>query len=117
MTVLSYNPKVLWTSVKAYTGKTQYENSAASYTAQIGYNDYLRAGYERQLADWNYYVGSKGRSIRYPELSYAGKMRQVDTANTRANLDIATAGANYTRNLYGIAGSLYNPSGYISRYL
>lgn len=117
MTALSYNPFVLWKGVKAYTGKTQYENSTASYTAQIDYNNYLRAGYERQLADWNHYVGSKGLSIRYPELSYAGKIRQVDTANTRAGFDISTASANYTRNVYGIAGSLYNPGGYVSRYL
>lgn len=117
MTALGYNPRALWKSIQHYTGYTQKENTERSAQVQIGYNDYLRGAYERQYADWQHYVGSKGRYIKYPELSYPGKIRGVDTANARAGFDISTAGANYVRNLYGVAGSLYNPGGYISRYL
>lgn len=38
---------------------------------------YQRAAYERQLESWHYNV--PGRNIAYPELSYPGRIRALDT--------------------------------------
>lgn len=84
---------------------------------------YQRGGYERALADWHKNV--RGRSIRYPEQSYAGHIRALDTGisqsyasgfGTASRLVGQFAGGTlYGRNH---ARSLYSKSvGRTSRYL
>lgn len=103
-------------------GYNQYKSTEASTKAQISYNDYIKRGNERALADWNKFVGSKGvagshPTIQYPELSYSGRIRQADTGSYRAGLDSYTASANYYGNLpYRFAG-LYGISSRVSRWI
>lgn len=88
---------------------------------------YQKGGYERQLADYNKNVG---RPIRYPELSYPGHIRALDTGisqsyassvGTGARLTGQVAGGTiYASNQYGRSrnGSLFSKStGRTSRYL
>lgn len=96
-------------------GYNQKELTQDSINEQIGYEQYLRAGYERQLADWNKNVGSKGRTIRYPELAFAGKIRGIDTAVTRLGLDYDIASANYSGNLVNKSMGLYSVPGRLYR--
>lgn len=97
------------------TGKTQRDNTQASLQAQIDYEQYLRAGNERALADWHKNVPN--RQIRYPELSYPGQIYRANTSIARAGFDYSTADANYYGNLpYRVAG-LYGIAGRISRTL
>lgn len=49
-----------------------------NFGANFYSNQYTKRGYQRQLADWNKNVGSQGRSIRYPELSYEGNAFRSD---------------------------------------
>lgn len=97
------------------TGRTQMRNTQRSLTAQMDYEQYLKRGNERALADWHRNV--PGREIRYPEFSYSGQIRRADTSITRAGLDYATAGANYYGNLAYRVGGLYGISSRASRRL
>lgn len=103
-------------------GYNQYKSTEASTNAQIAYNDYIRRGNERALADWNKNVGSKGLSgshptIKYPELSFAGQMRKADTGSYRAGLDAYTASANYYGNIPYRAAGLYGIGSRVSRWI
>lgn len=86
-------------------GHDQMKNTQQSLSAQIDYDQYIKRGNERALADWKKNVPN--RSIKYPELSYEGQIRRADTSITRANLDYATADANYYGNLPYRAVGLY----------
>lgn len=103
-------------------GFHQTKQQQKSELAQIDYNEYLKAGFNRQLSDWKRNVGSKGVSgyrptIRYPELTYPGQIYRTDTATARAMYDYDIAGSNvYGRSLYGSAG-LYGVGSRVSRWL
>lgn len=97
------------------SGKTQRDNTQASLQAQIDYEQYLKAGNERALRDWHKNV--PGRTIKYPELSYAGQIRRADTSIARAGFDYNTADANYYGNLPYRAAGLYGIFGRLSRSL
>lgn len=99
------------------TGRTQYRNTQKSLTAQMNYDQYLRQGNERSLADWNRNVGWQGKTIVYPEFSYAGQIYRANTSLTRAGLDYNTAGANYYGNLPYRTAGLYGIGGRLSRTL
>lgn len=95
-----------WSKIEQMmTGRTQMRNTQKALQTQIDYEQYLRQGNERALADWHKNV--PGREIKYPEFSYAGQIRRADTSITRAGLDYNTAYANYTGNLPYRAGGLY----------
>lgn len=98
-------------------GYRQMSNTQQSLSAQIDYEQYLKRGNERALADWNKNVGSQGRTIRYPELSYAGQIRRADTSIARASLDYDTASANYWGNLPYRTAGLYGIGSRLSRSL
>lgn len=110
--ILGHNPAQIdvgWTLIGGY-GAQQQQNS---YKEQIGYEQYLQGGNRRALDDWYKNVGSQGRTIKYPELSYAGQIARSNTAIARNQFDYANAGASYLSNfpyrsagLYGIAGKL-----------
>lgn len=98
-------------------GYTQTKKAQDSETAQIRYNDYLKAGFQRQYDDWQKNVGKYGRTIRYPEISYPGQMYRTDTATARAMYDYDIAGSNfYGRSLYSSAG-LYGIGSRVTRWL
>lgn len=102
----------LWDYV---TGKTQYENTIASNQAQIDYNEYLRRGNERALADWHKNVPN--RQIKYPELSYAGAIYRANTGTARSMYDIDSASANYYGNLGFRLAGLYGIASRVSRWM
>lgn len=110
-----YNPYVDFGSM--ISGRKQMQNTQQSLSAQIDYEQYLKRGNERALADWNKNVGSQGRTIRYPELSYAGQIRRADTSIARASLDYDTASANYWGNLPYRTAGLYGIGSRLSRSL
>lgn len=96
-------------------GYTQFKNTQASLSAQMDYEQYLKAGNERALRDWHKNVPN--RSIKYPEFSYPGQIYRADTSIARAGFDYDTAGANYSGNvLYRTAG-LYGIGSRIARTL
>lgn len=67
---------------------------------------YQRGGYERQLRDWHKNV--RGRSIKYPELSYQGHIRAIDTGISQSYAGSIGSVAGLARNLssgYGYARS------------
>lgn len=97
------------------TGRTQMRNTQKSLTAQMNYEQYLKQGNERALADWHKNV--PGRSIKYPEFSYPGQIRRADTSIARAGLDYDTATANYYGNLAYRVGGLYGVSSRATRHL
>lgn len=95
-------------------GFRQTSNEQASNQAQISYEEYLKGGNRRAIAD---YYRNVSRPMRYPELSYPGQVYRSDTAIARNLFDYDTAGANlYGRSLYGTAG-LYGISSRASRFL
>lgn len=98
-------------------GYTQKRNAQRSVQTQIDYNDYLKGAYERQYRDWQRNVGSKGRTIKYPELSYPGQMYRTDTSSARAMYDYANAEANYRGNFLFRGAGLYGVLGRVSRTL
>lgn len=98
-----------------FTGRRTYENTVASVDAQIGYEEYLRRGNERALADWHRNL--PGRTIRYPEFSYAGQIRRSDTAIARLGYESDSAYANYYGNLPYRTAGLYGISGRVARSL
>lgn len=110
-----YNPYVDFGSM--ISGRKQMQNTQQSLSAQIDYEQYLKRGNERALADWNKNVGSQGRTIRYPELSYAGQIRRSDTSIARASFDYDTASANYWGNLPYRTAGLYGIGSRLSRSL
>lgn len=66
---------------------------------------YQRGGYERQYADFQKNVG---RPIRYPELSYPGHIRSIDTGISQSYAGSVHTGSSLVRNLssgYGYARS------------
>lgn len=97
------------------SGRKQRDNTQASLQAQIDYEQYLKRGNERALADWHRNV--PGRQIRYPEFSYPGQIYRADTSIARAGFDYSTADANYYGNLPYRAGGLYGIAGRVSRTL
>ena len=93
-------------------GYTQMKNTQASLQKQIEYEEYIKRGNERALADWHRNVPN--RRIAYPEFSYPGQIARANTSIARAGLDYDTASANYTGNflyrsagLYGIGTRLF----------
>lgn len=103
-------------------GYNQYKATEASTKKQIDYNEYLKKGNIRAQQDWNKNVGSKGvagshPTIKYPELSYAGRIAQANTGSARAMYDAYTASANYYGNLPYRAGGLFGISSRISRWI
>lgn len=67
---------------------------------------YQRGGYERQLRDWHKNVPN--RQIRYPEFSYPGHIRSLDTGISQSYAGSLGAGSSLVRNLssgYGYARS------------
>lgn len=97
------------------TGKTQYDNTIASNQAQIDYNEYLRVGNERALADWK--RGFPGKEIRYPELSYPGAIYRTNTGTARTMFDSDSATANYYGNLGFRLAGLYGIASRVSRWM
>lgn len=67
---------------------------------------YQRGGYERQLADWQRH--NPGRTIRYPELSYPGRIRALDTGISQSYFGSVGTSSHLVRNLasgYGYSRS------------
>lgn len=103
--------------IRSLLGIRQTENAKASAQTQISYEDYLKAGNQRALDDWQKNVGKYGKTIRYPEFSYPGQIYRSDTAIARNMLDYDTADANfYGRSLYGSVG-LYGVGSRLTRWL
>ena len=102
-------------AAKYFTGEKVKENTVASAEAQIGYEEYLRAGNERALRDWH--KNLPGRYIRYPEFSYAGQIRRSDTAIARLNYESDSAYANFYGNLPYRTAGLYGIGGRVARSL
>lgn len=98
-------------------GYTQYQNAKASNDRQIEYNDYMSRGNSRAYQDWMKNVGSKGRTIRYPELSYPGAMFGYYTGSARSMYNSDSAFANFTGNFPYRAAGLYGISSRVSRWL
>lgn len=93
------------------SGGTAMEQKQESQSVQIGYDEYMKAGNERAYNDWQKLYGSKGLSIRYPELSYPGAIAGYDAGISRAYISSDIAGTEYASSLpyrgaglYGIAG-------------
>lgn len=99
------------------TGYTQYQNTKSSNQRQIDYNDYMSGGNSRAYQDWLKNVGSKGRTIRYPELSYPGAMLGYSTGSARAMYNSDTAFANFTGHLPYKSAGLYGIGSRVSRWL
>lgn len=101
--------------LKDFFGYTQYENTQNSLSAQMDYEQYLKAGNERALRDWH--KNLPGREIKYPEFSYAGQIYRSNTSIARAGFDYDTASANYYGNLPYRSAGLYGIVGKLSRSL
>lgn len=100
------------------TGYSQFRNTQASTAAQIDYNEYLKRGNERALADWQKNVGwQRNTSIKYPEFSYAGQIRGLGTASSRAMYDSNNAYSNFVGNLPYRGAGLYGIGGRIARWI
>lgn len=97
------------------TGRTQMRNTQKALTAQMKYDQYLAEGNKRALADW--YKNVPGRTIKYPEFSYAGQIYRANTSLARAGLDYDTAYANYYGNLPYRGSGLYGIGSRVSRRL
>lgn len=99
------------------SGYDAVKSKEAEYQNSIDYYQYLKQGYDRQLEDWQKNVGSKGRSIRYPELSYAGYSYGASKNISNNYLGIDATYANYTASAPYRAGGLYTLFARASRYL
>lgn len=115
----------------ALMGASAVAGAGANWYSQSQQRDlyrYQRNAYVRQEKDWHKNV--PGRSIRYPELSYSGHIRALDTGisqsyassvGTGARLTGQFAGGSiYASNQYGLSrgGSLFSQSsGRSSRWL
>lgn len=114
--ILGHNPAAIdvgWTVMGGYSAQNQQN----SYNEQIAYEQYLKKGNERAYYDWQKNVGSKGRTIRYPELSYPGQIARSDTSIARNQFDYANAGASYLSNFPYRSAGLYGIGGKLSRTL
>lgn len=100
---------------KNYMGYNQMKNTQESYQAEIGYQEYLKGGYNRALSDWHKNVPN--RKIRYPEFSYPGQIRRADTSIVTATLGYNNAYSNYEGNILGRAMGLYGVPGRVYRSL
>ena len=78
-----------------------------SQANQRKFYNYQRQGYDRQLKDWNRNVGVQGRQIRYPELSYQGKIRGLETGIENS----------YASSLSSLSGSIGAGSTILRKYL
>lgn len=99
------------------TGKSAARYTKASNQAQIDYDQYLRVGNVRAYNDWQKNVGSKGRTIRYPELSYPGAIYRADTGIARSMYSNYSADANYYGNLPYRGAGLYGIASRASHFL
>lgn len=98
-------------------GYNQYLNTKKSNDAQIAYDAYLREGNLRAYNDWQKNVGSKGRTIRYSELSYPGAIYRADTGIARSYYANDSARANFYGNAFYRTAGLYGIAGRMSRTL
>lgn len=98
-----------------FTGNQYRMTQRMSTNAQIGYEQYLRQGNERALADFRKNVPN--RQIRYPELSYSGQIARSNTAIMRNSMDYAGADANYWSNLPYRGAGLYRTASPLSRFM
>lgn len=96
------------------SGWASYRSKVASQNTQISYDEYMRRGNERALEDWNRLYGSKGLTIRYPELSYPGAITGYNAGISRAYISNDIAGSDMVGSLpyrgaglYGIAGRAF----------
>lgn len=99
------------------SGYNAVKAKEAEYRNSIDYYQYLKSGYDRQLRDWKKNVGSQGRTIRYPELSYAGSSYGASKNISNNYLGIDATYANYTASAPYRAGGLYTLFSRTSRYL
>lgn len=99
-----------WNHYAGYvTGRRQYENTQKSNQAEIDYLQYQKRAYERQLADWHKNVPN--RQIVYPELSYAGAIRGINTGITRLGYGTDSAYANYVGHMANTAMGIVRGAG------
>lgn len=90
-------------------GAASIGSAAASFYSQSRQRElyrYQRGGYERQYADWRKNV--PGRSIRYPEFSYPGKIRALDIGISQSYAGSVGTASNLAGHLasgYGYARS------------
>lgn len=103
---------------------TRYFSNMYSQAKQREFYNYQKKGYERQLEDWHKNV--PGREIRYPELSYPGRIRAADTGISQSYASSYSTTANAVSSIgslgfsaaRSVARSLYGGStGRTSRYL
>lgn len=94
-----------------FNGWRKYHDTVKSNQVQINYNEYMKAGNQRALNDWQKLYGSKGLSIKYPEFSYAGSIAGYDAGISRSYIANDIAGSNLVgglpykgAGLYGVAG-------------
>lgn len=113
----AYRTQLFDSFFKDVVGYTQRNNTKDSLQAQIDYEQYLKRGNERALADWQKNVGSKGRTIRYPEFTYPGQIYRSDTSIARAIYDQSTSDANFFGNIPYRASGLYSIASRFSRFL
>lgn len=91
-----------WQNYAGYvTGRRAYENTQKSNQVEIDYLQYQKQAYERQLADWHRNVPN--REIAYPELSYPGAIRGINTGVTRLGYGTDSAYANYVGHMANTA--------------
>lgn len=105
-----------WNLLKDLSGYTQYKNTQKSVQAQISYNDYIKRGNERAFQQWQKNVGSKGLTIKNPELSYPGAIYRADTGSARAMYDADNSRANFYGNVPYRAAGLYGIVSRVSRW-
>lgn len=105
----------VWDWIDSATGKKQLDYIQQSNQAQIDFNEYLRKGNERALADWHKNVPN--REIKYPELSYAGAIYRADTGSARSMYDSDIASANYSGNLAFRLAGLYGIGSRLARWM
>lgn len=82
-----------------------------SQTKQRQLYRYQKQGYERQLADWHKNI--PGRTIRYPELSYPGRIRALDTGISQSYASSVGSFASFAGNSvgnYAISKQFYSGS-------
>lgn len=97
------------TSLDYLTGRRQYQNTQKSNQAEIDYLNYQKQAYERQYRDWQKNVPN--RQIVYPELSYLGAIRGVDTGITRLGYGTDSAYANYVGHMANTAFGMVRGAG------
>lgn len=109
--------RAMYDTVDKISGYDAVKAKEAEYKNSIGYYQYLKAGYDRQYEDWKKHVGSQGRTIRYPELSYPGLSFGASKNISNNYFGIDATYANYTASAPYRAGGLYTLFSRTSRYL